>query len=640
MGYENVASGAGHWTKVLRRLVTAHRWDTSISSVIAIWSQVGRLRGGEDEESSVDLDATSSEVSSDDSDSCSVDDGECDGDVGGSGAGSGQGKAMDSIAKDLANMNARGPRKQPPPRKQRPPESSSESESEEDESDLAKKEAAAAAITAAKEARLQRKEEADRLKSKEKLRSPILCILGHVDTGKTKLLDKIRCTNVQENEAGGITQQIGATFFPIDALRKGWQMEGVAKDALEAKIPGLLVIDTPGHESFSNLRSRGASLCDICILVVDLVHGLEPQTIESLELLKQKRCPFFVALNKIDRCYGWVPCPNAPIEEALKQQPQHTVEEFYQRWESVRGEIAAQGLNAELFYRNKNVRKVVSVVPTSALSGEGIADLLGLAVDLTQRMLEKRLMLGAALQATVLEVKVMEGLGTTLDVILLHGELREGDTIVACGMAGPIVSSVRSLLTPHPMREMRVKNEFVQHKAISAAIGVKIAAPGLDGAVAGTPLLRLEKEDSLDELKATVMEDLREIMGDISTVGKGVHVQASTLGALEALLDFLRNSSIPVASVNIGPLYKRDVIRAGTMVDKNPDYAVVLAFDVKVVPEASELAKQIGVTVFTANIIYHLFDKFTAHMEARKAHKRSALASKGVAIFPVRRFGV
>jgi translation initiation factor 5B len=244
-------------------------------------------------------------------------------------------------------------------------------------------------------------------------------------------------------------------------------------------------------------------------------------------------------------------------------------------------------------------------------------------------------MLGRALEATVLEVKVMEGLGTTLDVVLVHGELCEGDTIVVCGLSGPITTTVRSLLTPQPMRELRVKNEYRHHKRISAAMGVKIAAPGLEGAVAGTSLLRVEAEDNIDELRATVMEDLHEIMSDISTTGKGVHVQASTLGALEALMDFLRNSSIPAASINIGPVHKKDVIRAGTMLEKSKDLAVILAFDVKVAPEAAELASQIGVKILTADIIYHLFDQFTRHMEAKAAHVRDALAAKGVAVFPV-----
>ncbi|EKX40813.1 hypothetical protein GUITHDRAFT_75289 [Guillardia theta CCMP2712] len=482
-----------------------------------------------------------------------------------------------------------------------------------------------------------------------RLRSPILCVLGHVDTGKTKLLDKVRKTNVQEGEAGGITQQIGATFFPMTNLRKLTdQVSHSVK--VDYKIPGLLVIDTPGHESFSNLRSRGTSICDICVLVVDIMHGLEPQTIESLQLLKRRRCPFLVALNKIDRCYDWQPNKDSPIQDTLAKQKSHTVREFESRWQGIKGEIASQGLNADLYYENKNPRKVVSVVPTSAITGEGVPDLLLLGIQLTQKMLVDRLMLSEALEATVLEVKVTEGFGTTLDIILVHGELHEGDTIVVCGMQGPIVTTIRTLLTPHPMKELRVKNEYVHHKSIEAsmavalppvtsslqaAMGVKIAASGLEGAVAGTSLLRLEKEDDIEELKSSVMEDLEELKKDVDKSGKGVHVQASTLGALEALLDFLHNSSIPVASINIGPVHKKDVIRASAMLERAPDLAMILAFDVKIVPEAEALAKKAGIKIFTANIIYHLFDQFKSFMEEKKAAKREQLYSNGVAVFPV-----
>ncbi|XP_011629155.1 eukaryotic translation initiation factor 5B [Amborella trichopoda] len=299
-----------------------------------------------------------------------------------------------------------------------------------------------------------RKAEALSKRSADDLRSPICCILGHVDTGKTKLLDCIRRTNVQVGEAGGITQQIGATYFPMENIRE--RTKELKSDA-NLRVPGLLVIDTPGHESFTNLRSRGSGLCDIAILVIDIMHGLEPQTIESINLLKMRHTPFIVALNKVDRLYGWKNCPDAPIRNALKQQSREVNNEFETRLSQIITQLKEQGLNSELYYRNKEIRKYVSIVPTSAITGEGIPDLLMLLVQLTQKMMEEKLMYISEVQCTVLEVKVIEGLGTTIDVVLVNGVLHEGDQIVVCGMQGPIVTNIRALLTPHPMKELRVK---------------------------------------------------------------------------------------------------------------------------------------------------------------------------------------
>lgn len=351
------------------------------------------------------------------------------------------------------------------------------------------------------ETRIQkRQEEAEKKQTTDNLRAAVVCVLGHVDTGKTKILDKLRRTHVQDSEAGGITQQIGATNVPIDAIKE--QSKYVkGSNKFEFKMPGLLIIDTPGHESFSNLRNRGSSLCDIAILVVDIMHGLEPQTIESINLLKKKKCPFVVALNKIDRLYDWNVMARRDICDVLKEQKSNTTLEFNQRAKEIILQFAEQGLNAALFYENPDPKTYISLVPTSAITGEGMGNLLFLIIEFCQKMLSKRLMYSDELQATVLEVKAIPGLGTTIDAILINGKLREGQTMVVAGTDGPIVTPIRSLLMPQPLKELRVKNAYVEYKEIKAAQGVKIAAKDLEKAIAGINLLIAYKPDEIEICK-------------------------------------------------------------------------------------------------------------------------------------------
>ncbi|CAI9115708.1 OLC1v1016691C1 [Oldenlandia corymbosa var. corymbosa] len=463
------------------------------------------------------------------------------------------------------------------------------------------------------------------------LRSPICCIMGHVDTGKTKLLDCIRGTNVQEGEAGGITQQIGATYFPAENIRD--RTKELKADA-KLNVPGLLVIDTPGHESFTNLRSRGSGLCDIAILVVDIMHGLEPQTIESLNLLRMRNTEFIIALNKVDRLYGWKAHRNAPIMKTMKQQSKDVQIEFNTRLTQIITQFMEQGINTELYYKNKEMGETFSIVPTSAISGEGIPDLLLLLVQWAQKTMVEKLTYQNEVQCTVLEVKVVEGHGTTIDVVLVNGVLHEGDQIVVCGMQGPIVTTIRALLTPHPMKELRVKGTYLHHKEIKAAQGIKITAQGLEHAIAGTGLYVVGPNDDLDDIKESAMEDMRSVMNRIDKSGEGVYVQASTLGSLEALLEFLKTPAvnIPVSGIGIGPVHKKDIMKASVMLEKKKEYATVLAFDVRVTPEARELADELGVKIFCADIIYHLFDQFKAYIDNLKEEKKKEAAED--AVFP------
>merc|ERR1719482_1947812 len=364
--------------------------------------------------------------------------------------------------------------------------------------------------------------DSDSSDEEDHFRSPVVCILGHVDTGKTKLLDKIRHTNVQEGEAGGITQQIGATFFPEHALSK--QTKRVDPE-FEIDTPGMLVIDTPGHESFNNLRDRGSSLCDIAILVIDIMHGLEQTTLEALNLLRKRKCPFIIALNKVDRLYDWKETPWGPFQQTLDNQQDYVQEEFNTRWTRVQHAMQSKGLNTELYYQNSDLKQLISVIPTSAMTGEGVPDLLYMIMRLTTTVMAPKITYKSELQCTVLEVKSIEGFGTTIDVLLVNGELRNGDTIVVCGMNGAIVTTIRALLTPQPMKEMRVKGSYKHHKKIKGSMGVKIAAPMLDEALAGTTLLVADEDDDMEELEEQVQEEY-EAMVSFDKEPEGVYVVA------------------------------------------------------------------------------------------------------------------
>ncbi|KAK9215732.1 hypothetical protein WN944_007738 [Citrus x changshan-huyou] len=417
--------------------------------------------------------------------------------------------------------------------------------------------------------------------AEENLRSPICCILGHVDAGKTRLLDCIRKR----------TEKLNA-------------------DA-KLKVPGLLVVDTPGHESFTNLRSRGSCLCDIAILVVDIMDGIKPQTIESLDLLKERNVDFIIALSKVDKLYGWKSCKNAPIKKALEQQSKDVEDEFKMRLRNIITQFKEQGLNTELYYKNKEVGKTFSIVPTSAIR-----------------------------HGTILEVKVCEGYGTTIDVVLINGVLHEGDKIVE-----PIGTKIQALLTPHPMKELRVKGAYQHHKEIKAAQGIKITAQGLQDAIAGTSLYVVGPNDDLEDVKKAAMEEMKSVteaasegmksvMSKVDKTCEGVCMQASTWGSLEALLAFFISSkmSIPVRDISIGPVHKKDVVTASIMLDKKKEYAAILAFDVKVTPEAQELANKLGVKIFNADTIYHLYNQFEAYIKNVREMKKREVAAD--AVFP------
>ncbi|TGZ59863.1 hypothetical protein CRM22_008852 [Opisthorchis felineus] len=468
-------------------------------------------------------------------------------------------------------------------------------------------------------------------RSEKKLRAGVICVLGHVDTGKTKILDKLRNTNVQDREAGGITQQIGATNVPLENIKIATKMCPYFHiDQL--RVQGLLIIDTPGHESFSNLRVRGSSLCDLAILVVDLMHGLEEQTKESIRILRSRKTPFVVALNKIDRLYGWNSNPAQDVQTTLKNQEQMTKNDFDDHFKKVVQDFALMELNVKMFYENDNPDEFVSMVPTSAHTGDGMGDLLSALCMHLQDRLAKRLAFSEELHASVMEVKELHGLGTTIDIIVVNGYLHEGDTIVLAGQEGPIATQVRGLLQPAPMAELRVKGTYQHMKEIKGAQGVKLIAKDLDKALAGLPLY--VATDLGEELyfKEEVCRGLKEALKAIAVAPIGVYVVASTLGSLESLLVYLKSVEIPYAGINIGTVHKKDVMKASVMVEREPKWAVILAFDVKIDRDAQKLAADLNVRIFTSEIIYRLQTQMEEYIEDLKRGNRRK--HRDLAVYP------
>ncbi len=449
------------------------------------------------------------------------------------------------------------------------------------------------------------------------VRQPIVCVLGHVDTGKTLLLDKIRKTSVQAREAGGITQHIGASFFPVDTLK---QLVGPLLSMVkgEIEIPGLLVVDTPGHEAFTNLRKRGGSVADIAILVIDVLKGFEAQTYECLEILKARKTPFLVAANKIDRIPGWKSYPDTPFLKSYQTQGRYVREDLDNRLYSIIGVFSRLGFRADRFDRIKDFTKTVAIVPTSAKTGEGVTELLMVLVGLTQQYLKKRLQTteGPA-KGTVLEVKEEPGLGLTLNVIVYDGVLRRDDLIVVGGKEKPIVTRVRAILVPKPLDEIRdPRDRFSSVEAVSAAAGVKIAAPDLEGALAGAPLYAVGEGENVDEYVQLVSEEIERIR--IATDVDGVVLKADTLGSLEAIAENLQRNNVPIRLADVGEVSKRDIVEAAVVKEHEPLYGVILAFNVRVLPDAEEEAEIKGVQIFKNNIIYHLMDDYLSWLKAQK----------------------
>jgi len=439
------------------------------------------------------------------------------------------------------------------------------------------------------------------------MRSPIVSVLGHVDHGKSSILDAIRGSNITSTEAGAITQAIGASKVPLEAIKKRC---GPLLDKLDLTIPGLLFIDTPGHAAFTSLRKRGGALADIAILVVDLNEGFQPQTKEAVEILRNSKTPFIIAANKVDLVPGYRKTKKYLLQD-ISSQAQQVQKEIDNRLYTLLGELHKEfEMNAERFDRVDDYTKQIAIVPCSAKKEIGISELLMVISGLAQKFLEERLQVDVSgpARGTILEVKEDKGLGTTIDVIIYDGTINVNDTIVIGAVDEPIVVKVRILLEPDAMAEMRDKRSKFNHvKSASAATGVKISAPGMEDAMAGMPVL---VATNLEEAKQKVQEELESVL--IEEGSRGIVVKTDSIGSLEALLQILKEKEVPVARASVGKITKKDIAVAEGSYEKDPLHGVILGFNVAKVDAGN-------ITVLASDIIYKLIEDFEAwQIKSRK----------------------
>lgn len=458
------------------------------------------------------------------------------------------------------------------------------------------------------------------------LRQPVVVVLGHVDSGKTSLLDRVQGTAVQAREVGGITQHIGASFFPIETIKDitGPLYQRLSKS--ETQIPGLLVIDTPGHEVFANLRVRGGSAANLAIVVADVNKGFEPQTIESIEILRKRKVPFVIALNKIDMVNGWRKNSLSPfVSEEMKNQDVNVLEMLDTKIYNVVGSLSRLGYSSEAFWRVKDFTKELAIVPVSAVTGVGIPELLAVLVGLAQQFMGRRLERHTSgARGIVLEINEEVGLGPSANVILLDGIIKHGDVVIVAKRDGAVITKIKALLVPKPLDEMRdPRDKFKPVDQVISAAGLKITSTDLDGVLAGSPLYVLERKQDEDSLRQMVESEIKSAI--INTDSNGVILRCDTIGSIEAIMDLLKKANVNIRSADIGHITRRDVIEASAVREKDRYLGVVLGFNVKVLDDAQRESQERNVKIFNEQIIYNLVRTYTDWVTYQREHEESIL---------------
>jgi translation initiation factor 5B len=431
-----------------------------------------------------------------------------------------------------------------------------------------------------------------------KIRQPIVTVCGHVDHGKTSILDRFRGTSLQEKEAGGITQKISFTKYPLEQIKKASPLT----EKVNLEIPGFLFIDTPGHAAFTNLRKRGGALADLAILVVSIKEGIKPQTAEVIQILKANKVPFLIALNKVDTISGWT--KRESIKESIESLPINAKDEFEEAFLTFQGSLKEHGFDADLFFNITDFAKKIAIVPTSARTGEGISELLFVLCGLSQKYLKEKLKISKEAKGVILEIKKEKG-KDSIEAILYDGELKEGDEIAIGSFGEPISSKIRAIEEILPLSD-----KYKPVDSVLAATGVRLILTNKEGVLSGMPFQKVD--NNLEKIKS---EFKKEISGIIKHDKQGIIIKADSLGSLEALIFLLKQEHIQIIKSGIGSIGKSDIVNAKANLDINPLDAVIVGFNV----ELEEDVDKGNVKIVTNDVVYKLIEDLQKWRKERSA---------------------
>lgn len=428
----------------------------------------------------------------------------------------------------------------------------------------------------------------------KKIRQPIVTVAGHVDHGKTSILDSFRKSSIQEREAGGITQKISFTLFPREQLEIACPL--IEKSGIKLKIPGFLFIDTPGHAAFTNLRKRGGGLADIAILVIDINEGIKPQTGEVIQILKHNKTPFIIALNKIDNISGWKKLDD-DLKKSIDLQATRTKQVFDERYLTLIGSLNNLGFDVDLYQNISDFTKKIALVPCSAKTKEGIPELLFVLLGLSQKYLENKLELGKDAKGVLLEIKKEKAINYS-ESILYDGILRKEDEIAISDLDGKVViTKIRILEEIIPL-----STKFASKEKVLASTGLRMQFSEKIDVLPGMPFMTYKgNKEKIQEIFK------KEISDSIKTKKNGIIAKAESLGSLEALLMLLEQNHINVLKASIGNINKSDMISAKANLEINELDAIIVGFNVGVDEEAKSPSFN-NVKVLTEEVIYKLID--------------------------------